>query len=214
MPEVTLEAQTGRVTGSRSTRRLRSDGLLPGVVYGHGIEPTPLSVDSKQLRLALSTEAGMNAILRLELGGERHLAMVKNVQRHPVRGELSHVDFLVIGRHETLAVDVPVVLTGEAEQVNQARGLLAQELFTLSVHAPADSIPNSIEADVSGMAVGDSLRVGDLALPDGVSTSVAPDTAVVVAQSAQALTSATEVTAEADAEGGAGAEAQQAATGA
>ncbi|MDA8391646.1 MAG: 50S ribosomal protein L25 [Actinomycetota bacterium] len=213
MPEVTLEAQTGRVTGSRSTRRLRSDGLLPGVVYGHGIEPTPLSVNSKQLRLALSTEAGMNAILRLELGGERHLAMVKNVQRHPVRGDLSHVDFLVIGRHETLAVDVPVVLTGEAEQVNQARGLLAQELFTLSVHAPADSIPNSIEADVSGMAVGDSLRVGDLALPDGVSTSVAPDTAVVVAQSAQALTSATEVT-EADAEGGGGAEAQQAATGA
>lgn len=189
MPEITLEAHAGRVTGSRPTRRLRSEGRLPGVVYGHGMEPTPLSVDSKQLRLALSTDAGMNAILRLELDGERHLAMVKQLQRHPVRGDLSHVDFLVIGRHETLAVEVPVVLAGEAHQVVQARGLLAQELFTLTVHAPADAIPNSIEVDVSDMEVGDTLRVDDLVLPAGVTTSVAADTAVVVAQGAQALTS-------------------------
>ncbi|MBO0894454.1 MAG: 50S ribosomal protein L25, partial [Acidimicrobiales bacterium] len=94
MPEIPLTAQVGRPTGSRPSRRLRATGRIPAVVYGQGIESTALSLDARELRAALSGEAGVNALLELQLDGTTHLAMAKEIQRHPVRGTVSHVDLV------------------------------------------------------------------------------------------------------------------------
>lgn len=185
MPEITLPAETGRALGSRSSGRLRAAGKIPGVVYGHGIEPLAVAVDARALRAALTTEAGFNALLDVRVGGTSHLAMARDLQRHPVRHTVVHVDFLVVRRDEVISTDVPVVLVGEPEEVHRRDGVIEQQLFQLAVHATPGRIPNAVEVDVSGLAIGDTVRVGDLALPPGVTTDVDPEAPVVVAQPPQ-----------------------------
>ncbi len=181
MTDTTLAAEKGREQGSPASRRLRSQGRIPGVLYGHGMEPVSLSVDGKELRVALSGEAGTKALLMLDVEGTQQLAIAHAIQRHPVRGTVSHVDFLAVSRHEKLNVEVPVVLVGHAQDVERQGGLVEHVLTNLSILAPADSIPPAIEVDVSAMSLGQSLHLGDLTLPQGVETSVAADLVVAVA---------------------------------
>jgi large subunit ribosomal protein L25 len=182
MPEVTLTAETGRTTGSRPAGRLRAEGKIPAVVYGHGIRPLALAVDRRELRAALHTDAGHNALINLQVDGDSHLTIVKALQRHPVRNEVVHVDFIVVDRNEEVVVDVPVVVEGEAREVMAAQGTVDQQLHTLSVRAKPGDIPNELTVDVSELGIGDSIRVGDIVLPRGVATDVDPDEAVVIGQ--------------------------------
>ena len=199
MSEVTLTAEHGRTTGSAPSGRLRTEGKIPGVVYGHGIDPISISVARRDLRAALHTEAGHNALINLQVDGGSHLTIVKDLQRHPVRNEVTHVDFLVINRDEVLTVDVPIVLEGEATEVTANDGTIDQQLFTLSVQAKPGQIPNELTLDISGMTIGDALRVSDLTLPAGVETSVDPEEAVVTAAITRATIEAEELEAEAEA---------------
>ncbi|MHB8670165.1 MAG: 50S ribosomal protein L25 [Acidimicrobiales bacterium] len=201
MDEVVLVADHGRPSGSRASRRLRREGKVPGVLYGHGTDPTSLAVDARDLRHALSGEAGVNALLSLKVGETTHLALARQIQRHPVRGSVDHVDFQVVRRDEVVSAEIPLHLVGEASEVAMADGRLDQQLFALTIHARPGDIPNAIEVDVSAMAVGDAIRVGDLVLPNGVSTEASDEEPIVVAQAAQAA----EV-AEAETEEGAAAE--------
>jgi len=180
MDEIVLTASTDRVTGTRTSRRIRRDGRIPGVLYGLGAESVTIAVDWSDLRRALTTEAGVNAIIQLEVEGERHMSIIKDLQRHPVRRDVLHVDFLRIDPTRDVTVDVPIVLVGEARELIAADGMVDQNLFTLSVNAPPDRIPTELEVDISDLTVGDSIRVGDLALPVGVSTDVDPEDAVAV----------------------------------
>jgi large subunit ribosomal protein L25 len=185
MPEIALAAQAGRATGSRSSGRLRTAGKIPGVIYGHGIDPLAVAVEGKELRSALHTEAGLNALLNLELGDQSHLTVVRDVQRDPVRGTVLHVDFQVVRRDEIIAAEVPIELVGEAEEVHRADGVVDHQLFNLTVHAVPGRIPNNIDVDISALAIGDTIRVGDLQLPEGVSTDVDPEMAIVLGQPPQ-----------------------------
>ena len=185
MPEITLTAETGRPAGSRPTNRLRAAGKIPGVIYGHGIDPISVAVDARELRHALNTEAGANVLLSLEVDGGSHLAMAKALQRHPVRNTVVHVDFLVVSRDEVVTAEVPISLVGEAKEVHNADGVVDQQLFSITVHATPTAIPNVIEVDISGLTVGDAIRVGDLRLPDKVSTDLDPEDTIVVGQGAQ-----------------------------
>ena len=185
MEEVALAAETGRPTGSAAARRLRAAGKIPAVLYGHGIDPEAVAVDGRSLRLALNQEAGLNALITLDVAGTRHLAMARQLQRDPVRGTVDHVDFVIVRRDEIVAADVPVHLVGEAEQVHRADGLVEQQLFTLAVHATPGNIPASIEVDITSLAIGDAIRVGDLALPQGVTTDVDPEEPVVAGQASR-----------------------------
>lgn len=198
MPEITLPAELGRPVGSRSSGRLRAAGKVPGVLYGHGNEPVPVAVDARALRAALTTEAGLNALITLDMGGNSQLAMAKDIQRHPVRNTVSHVDFLAISRDEVVTADVPVVLVGEASDLLRADGVVDQQLFNLTIHSKPGSIPHAIEIDISGLQVGDAVRIDDLELPAGVTTDVDGETALVIGQPPQ-VTEADLVT-EADAE--------------
>jgi large subunit ribosomal protein L25 len=196
MAEVQLAAEPRRQTGSSEARRLRAGGKVPAVLYGHGIEPQALVVDHRELRGALSQGAGLNALLLLQVDSARHLAMARQLQRHPVRGTVSHVDFVIVRRDEIVSAEVPIRLEGEAVEVHRSDGLIEQVLFALQIHATPGDIPPHIDVDISGLAVGDTVRVGDLKLASGVTTDIDPEEAVVVAA---ASTVAAEIEAEEEA---------------
>ena len=163
-----LKAEAGRELGTRPSRRLRRSGRVPAVVYGMGSEPLTVSVDKTDLRAALTTDAGLNALITLDLDGGRQLSIVKDLQRHPVRRDVLHVDFLRIDPDHEVEVDVPLILTGEAKKVTQASGMVDQVMHHLPVRAKPDDIPVEVTADVSDLEVGSSLRVSDIDLPAGV----------------------------------------------
>jgi large subunit ribosomal protein L25 len=181
MAENTLVAETGRPTGSRASNRMRAEGKIPAVVYGHG-DPVAVAVDWRALRQVLTTEAGLNALINLEVEGETQLTMVKELQRHPVRHDVLHVDFLRVRADEPITVDVPITLTGEAEEVQRADGTIDHVLYQLTITALPGDIPTELTADISGLVVGEAIRVGDLQLPHGVTTDVDPEETVVVAR--------------------------------
>ncbi|HET9689948.1 MAG TPA: 50S ribosomal protein L25 [Acidimicrobiales bacterium] len=210
MAEITLVAEPGRATGTPESKRLRAAGRIPGVVYGAGGSATSVSVDARELRIALSGAAGSNQLLDLRVGGDRHLTMARVIQRHPVRHTVLHVDFQIVSRTETISVEVPVVLTGEAKAVESDQGVVEQQLTALTVSSRPGDIPNELIVDISGLRVGDSIRVGQLRLPDGVTTDVDPDDAVVIATGSSTTAELAEIevaeaeadAAEAAAEGG------------
>jgi len=188
MAEITLPAHSGRTTGSRPSNRLRGEGKVPGTVYGLGADAVSVSVDWRELRLALTTEAGLNALINLEVDGHAsELTIVKELQRHPIKRSVLHVDFLRVSRDVAIEVEVPIVLVGEAEEVTRNDGVVDQVMFSLTVKAKPGSIPNELVADISGLTIGDAVRVSDLSLPEGVETDVEPEEAVVTGQAAQVV---------------------------
>jgi large subunit ribosomal protein L25 len=191
MAEITLVAETGRPRGSAASRRLRHAGRVPAVVYGHGMEPLAVSVGARDLRTALLH--GSNQVLTLEVGKDRHMVLARQLQRHPVRHAVSHVDFQVVRSGEVVSAEVPIVLVGTASQVEMARGVVEHVLSTLTVRTTPSQIPSEIKADVSALEVGGAIRVRDLLLPEGVTADVDPDEAVVIATVTRAAEAATAV---------------------
>jgi large subunit ribosomal protein L25 len=186
MAEITLAAEVGRPIGSRATRRLRREGKIPGVVYGHGTDPVPVTVGARDLRIALSGEAGSNTLLSLEAGDTSFLTLAREMQRHPVRNTVTHVDFLIVSRDEVISAEVPITLVGEALEVQHGDGLVDQQLFTIMVHARPADIPTSLELDITNLTIGDSLRIADLAMPAGVTADLDDETAIVIGQAPRA----------------------------
>lgn len=203
MAEITLVAEPGRATGSAASRRLRTAGRVPAVVYGHGADPASVSVDGRELRIALSGSSGVNQLLSLDVAGTRHLALARVLQRHPVRGTVTHVDFQVVSRDEVVSAEVPVTIVGEARAVEQERGVIEHVLASLTIKAKPGSIPEVIEVDVTDLRIGDTIRVAQLPLPAGVTTDVDPEEAVVVAAGSSVTTEVVEEE-EAEAEAAAG----------
>src|SRR3954452_20744121 len=186
MAEITLAAETGRPTGSRASGRLRGAGKVPATVYGLGNDPVAVSVEWRELRHALTREAGLNALINLQGDGHKsELTIMKEMQRHPIKRSVLHVDFLRVSRDVAIEVDVPIVLTGEAEEALRNEGVIEQVMFNLTISAKPGSIPNEIDVDVSAMTIGDSARVGDLRRPEGVESVGDPDDPVVLAVTAQ-----------------------------
>ena len=175
-----VKAVAGRELGTRPSRRLRRAGRVPAVVYGMGSEPLTVSVDKTDLRVALTTEAGLNALITLDLDDGRHLSIIKDLQRHPVRRDVLHVDFLRIDADQEVEVDVPLILTGEAKKVTQASGMVDQVMHHLPVRAKPADIPVEVTADVSDLEVGSSLRVSEIELPAGVTPAGDPDSTFAV----------------------------------
>jgi large subunit ribosomal protein L25 len=180
--DIVLAAETGRATGSAASRRLRSTGKVPAVLYGRGAEPAPLTVDWRDLRAALTTDKGLNALLTLQVGRKKTKAIVKEMQRHPVRRDVLHVDFLAVDVDVAITTDVPIVLEGEPTLVLREQGVVDQVLNALIVQAKPDAIPGHLSVDVSELEIGHTITVADIVLPDGVTTEVDPDETVVTAK--------------------------------
>ena len=164
-----LIAETGRQTGSPSSRRLRREDRIPAVVYGLGMTPISISVDRRDLRAALSGPSGVNTVLDLTVEGTVYPAIVKEMQRHPVRRSVSHIDFLQVNLDVEIVVSVPVHLNGEAKEVALHNGLVDLQMTELQVRTTPRTIPDSIEIDISEMTVDDVITVGQIAVPAGCS---------------------------------------------
>jgi large subunit ribosomal protein L25 len=209
MSEATLTAQTGREIGSSSTRRLRAEGKIPGVVYGHGAEPIPVAVVAREFQIAMSGEAGLNTLLQLEVDGKNLLTMARDIQHHPVRNVVTHVDFLIVNRDELISTEVTINLVGEAVEVAHGDGIVDQQLFTLHVKAKPTEIPPSVDIDISSLTIGTALHVSDIVIPAGVELETDPG-ATVVAGNPPRVQVATAAEAAADEEAAAAAETAEA----
>ena len=172
MSELLLTAHTGRITGTRSSRRLRREGMVPAVVYGLGADPVSVAVEWPALRKALTTDAGVNALLTLDIEGDQQLSIVKDIQRHPTRRDVIHVDFIRLDANAEVEVEVPVILIGDAKKVTDVSGMVDQTMFALSVLSKPNAIPTELPVDISELEVGEAIHVSDVALPEGVRTEV------------------------------------------
>jgi large subunit ribosomal protein L25 len=179
MSETVLTAEAGRRTGSSDARRLRADDKIPAVVYGHGMEPLSVSVDRRELRQALSGAAGMNTILDLTVDGTVYPSLIKDIQRHPVKRSVQHIDFIQVNLNEEIVVSVPIHLEGEAKDVSNNSGLVDLTMQELQVRTTPRSIPDGITIDITDMTMDSVIRVEDLSLPSGVTAEADPDTPVV-----------------------------------
>jgi len=168
MSENTLQAETSRAHGSSNSRRLRLAGSIPGVIYGEGVTPVPVAVNAKAFRTAVSGEQGLNSLITLDADGTTYTVMARELQRHPVRGTVAHIDFQVVDPNRPVIAEVPLHVIGDAVEVRHADWEVDQQMFSIELRARPDSIPNFIEVDISGLTVGAAIRVGDLALPKGV----------------------------------------------
>jgi large subunit ribosomal protein L25 len=177
MAEVKLKATTRDGAGKGVARKVRAGGRVPGILYGRGMTPVKLAVDRREFVTALHTDAGMNVLLDIEIDGETTLALTLELQRDPVRGTLLHADFVKVDRKTAIEIEVPIVLTGEAQGVKEG-GVLEHPLFVVSVRCLPTDVPEQVEADVSGLALGDSLRVADLATDDSYEVLVDPETVI------------------------------------
>jgi len=176
MERVSLEAKRRDETGTNRVRKLRQQGLVPAVVYGRGRDPVPVTVEGKALRASLRTHAGLNALIDLSIKDGSRLAetvMVREVQREMFNRSIIHVDFHTIDLTETLEAHVPLVLTGLAKGVADEGGILDFHLREVVVKCLPTQIPESIEIDVSGLGLGDTLHASDIKLPAEV-TMVTP----------------------------------------
>jgi large subunit ribosomal protein L25 len=179
MSTTVLNAETGRTTGSPASRRLRREEQIPAVVYGLGMEPISITIDRRELRRALSGPSGVNTILDLTVDGQVYPAIVKEMQRHPVRREVAHVDFLQVDLNVEFVVNIPVRLDGEAREVSRNNGLVDQQMTELAVRTTPRNIPDEIVVDISEMTVDTVIHVGDVNLPEGVTAAVDADYTVV-----------------------------------
>ena len=183
--------------GKGYARRARRAGKVPTVLYGHGAEPRHLDVPGHDLFLIV--RGNKNALVELKIKGKTQLALVKDVQVHPVRRDILHADFLAVKAGEKVDVEVPVVVVGEPVPGT----VHSVEEFTILVKAPATSIPEHVEVSIEGVEAGTALHVSDLSLPAGVEVELDPETVVVSVQEAaaeEAEEAAEEAPAEADAE--------------
>ena len=177
----TLVATPGRVSGSAEARRIRREEKIPAVIYGQGMEPVSVIVDRRDLRIALSGAAGTNTILEIKVDGNVYPAVIKDLQRHPVRRTVAHVDFLRINMSEELTIAVPVRLVGEAKAVLAEGGLVDASQDTSDIVTTPANMPSEIAIDVSAMQPGDVIRLGQISLPAGTRALGEPDTAIVTA---------------------------------
>jgi large subunit ribosomal protein L25 len=179
MSETVLVAETGRPTGSSASRRLRAEDRIPAVVYGHGMTPLSISVARRDLRQALSGSAGMNTVLDLTVDGKVYPAIVKEIQRHPVRRNVQHVDFQQVSLDEQITVSVPLRLEGEAREVLSNNGLVDPAVDSIDVTTTPRNIPDEIVIDITEMQLDSVIRLEDITLPAGVTTSLDPETVLV-----------------------------------
>ncbi|MAT05961.1 MAG: 50S ribosomal protein L25 [Acidimicrobiaceae bacterium] len=201
----TLLADTGRATGSAEARRMRRDDQIPAVVYGLGMEPISVSVARRDLRQALSGPSGMNTVLDLSVDGTVYPAIVKDMQRHPVRRTVQHIDFLQIDLDAEIRVNIPVRLEGEAKEVMQENGLVDLTMSEIEVATTPKIIPDEIVIDVTDFTMDTTLTLGEVNLPEGVVATGDPEwTVVTVLTMRTPVLDAEDEAAEAEAEGAEG----------
>src|SRR5438105_3649135 len=206
MAIVSFNATARDTTGKGAARSLRSNGQVPAVIYGHGREPQPLSLNARDLDKMLGHIQAESTVIEVSFGGTTSKTLIREIQRHPIKRQILHVDFQALVAGEKVTVSIPIVLTGIAEGVRLEGGVLDHTLRELEIEVDPANIPGRVELDVTNMMIGDSLHVSDIKLPEGVEVQNDPETSVAVvaapravikeAPAAEAVEGAAEVAAE------------------
>src|SRR5436189_1753993 len=177
---IRLEVQKRERRGSADARRLRKDGLIPGVLYGKDKASYAICVPERELRRVLTGRGGLHAILDVVVDGQNttHASILKDYQQDPLRGHISHVDLHEVRLDQPIQASVNVQLVGEPAGVKEG-GVLSQVQREITVEALPMEIPEHIDLDVSGMAIGDTLRLADLRPIEGVTYLDDPEETVL-----------------------------------
>ncbi len=181
MTDMTLKAKVREKTGKEVAKKLRRQGLIPGILYGPKISPTPLAINPSYVLRALRAERTASSFFDLVIEGKvekRVKVVIKDVDIHPVTDELVHVDFYQIALDTELTMEIPIILKGKAKGVEKG-GIVEQNLREIAVTALPDKIPEHIELDISALDLGDSIHVADLQVPEGVKIEEDPQVPVV-----------------------------------
>jgi large subunit ribosomal protein L25 len=178
MASATLSAEVRNDRGKGVARKLRAAGRVPGVVYGHGREPQSLSLVARDLDKLLSHIAAGSTVIELTLGSGTTKTLIREIQRHPFKKQILHIDFMELVAGEKVIVDIPLVFVGIPEGVRLSGALLEQIVHSIEVNVDPSSIPNHIDVDVTSLAMGHSLHVRDLVLPPGLEVLTDEDTTI------------------------------------
>jgi large subunit ribosomal protein L25 len=172
MAEQKLAAEVRTEFGKGFARRARMEGRIPAVIYGHGAEPIHITLPAKATTLAVRVS---NALLALDINGEQHLALVKDIQRDPIKQIIEHLDLLTVRTGEKVTVDVPVHLVGELAPGTAFN----QEMTVVSLEAEATHLPTAVEVSIEGRSAGQHIHASDLVLPTGSTLLADPESLVV-----------------------------------
>jgi len=179
--QVKLSARPRADVGRNSVKHLRARGVIPAVIYGHKDQPSNLEINQREIAALLSHAVGENILVELEIsGGATKLSLIQEVQHHPVRRDILHVDFLEVAMDEVLHTEVPVEPFGEADGVKNYGGLLEQSLRSLAIECLPKDLPEIIRVDVSALGLNQSLHIRDLVLPEGVKATADADLTVFI----------------------------------
>jgi large subunit ribosomal protein L25 len=197
MATANLPAQLRSTAGKGAARKLRSSGSVPAVIYGHGREPQALTVNTYALERLLEKISYRTTVIELDLGGATAKTLIREIQRHPYKSQILHVDFQELVAGEKVTVRVPLVFVGTPEGVRTGGGILDQVMHELEISVDPSAIPNHIDVDVNALTIGHSLHVSDVKVPEGVEVLDDEDATVCVCSIPKAVE---EVTPEAAAE--------------
>jgi large subunit ribosomal protein L25 len=168
MASVALNAVVRTENGKGAARKIRQSGNIPSVIYGHGREPQSLSTNARETERLLKGIATSATVIELNIDGKVARTLIREIQRHPFKRQIMHIDFQELVAGETVSVRCPIVYVGVPEGVRQEGGLLDQILHELHIEVDPSNIPNHIDVDVSHLKLGKSLHVSDLKLPAGI----------------------------------------------
>jgi large subunit ribosomal protein L25 len=182
MEKYVLVGKKREVIGKK-VKALRREGILPAVLYGFGMDPEAIQLDTKEVRQTLK-EIGANTLVTLKIGKKEHLALVRDVQREVIMRDLLHIDFQAVSLEESITTTVPIAVEGEAPAIKEYNAVLTSGLDELEIEAKAKDLPDAIVVDVSGLAeIGDHILVKDLNIPGDVKVLDDPDEMVFVTAS-------------------------------
>ncbi|MGB5169492.1 MAG: 50S ribosomal protein L25 [Acidimicrobiia bacterium] len=180
MQQETLRALKRTVSGSRPARRMRRDGQIPAVVYGVGIDTQEIAIERRSLLGVLNTEAGLNALINVQVeDGDEVLTVAREVQRDPVRGDITHLDFIKVSLDIAIDAEVGLEFTGTPQGVKDEGGFIETIENAVMISALPTAIPTSITVDISELGIGDTLKVEDLPVMEGVTYLTEPDRPLV-----------------------------------
>ena len=179
MSETNLKAEIRTALGSAESRRLRSTGHVPATVYGRDSDAQSVTVNARELYAALHTEAGLNAVISLEVEGTELTTLAREIQRHPLRGDITHVDFLRISLTEKVDAEVGIDFEGVPVGVRDEGGIVETIRASVNLQALPTAIPSGITLDISELTIGDVLRVSDLPAIEGVEYIDDPEASLV-----------------------------------
>jgi len=187
MATVQLSASPRDTVGKGAARSLRSAGKIPAVIYGHAREPQSLAVPTREFEKLLERVSAESTVIELDVGGAVARTLIREIQRHPFKKQILHIDFQELVAGEKVTVSVPIVLVGTPEGVRLSAGIMSQVLSELSILVDPVNIPRRIEADVTRLTIGHSLHVSDLTAPDGIEILDEPESTIAVVSAPKAV---------------------------